>query len=303
MIDVIGDIHGHADALKALLLKLGYNQRGGSYRHSERKVLFVGDYIDRGPQIRETLRLVRSMVDSDSALALMGNHEYNALCYHTLGQEGQPLRPHTDKNKDQHAKTLGAFEGHTQEFKGYLEWFMQLPLFYETDAFRAVHACWDPASLEGLKDRLQGGRLSWETLEDSTREGSALFNAVETVLKGKEVVLPEGFFFLDKDQIERRHLRIKWWVDPRGKNYQNLGLDASLKLPEQEVVSEEAAAWDYYGEEEKNVFFGHYWLRGQPSLLGKNICCVDYSVAEGGVLSAYRWEGEETLDNARFVFV
>ena len=44
---------------------------------------FVGDYIDRGPKIKETLAIVKSMVDNDSGYALLGNHEYNALCYHT----------------------------------------------------------------------------------------------------------------------------------------------------------------------------------------------------------------------------
>ena len=55
MIDLIGDVHGHADKLEKLLLKLEYTRKGDTYQHEHRKVLFVGDYIDRGPQIRETL--------------------------------------------------------------------------------------------------------------------------------------------------------------------------------------------------------------------------------------------------------
>ena len=82
MIDFIGDIHGHADKLLELLEKLGYTTNNGTYCHPTRKVLFVGDYIDRGPKIRETLEIVKSMVDSENAIALMGNHEYNALCFH-----------------------------------------------------------------------------------------------------------------------------------------------------------------------------------------------------------------------------
>ena len=58
MIDFIGDIHGHADKLEALLIKLGYFKVNGAYSHPHRKVLFVGDYIDRGPKIRETLQIV-----------------------------------------------------------------------------------------------------------------------------------------------------------------------------------------------------------------------------------------------------
>lgn len=74
MIDFIGNIHGHADKLEELLEKLGYSKSRGIYSHAQRKVLFVGDYIDRGPKIRETLEIVRLMVESENAIALMGNH-------------------------------------------------------------------------------------------------------------------------------------------------------------------------------------------------------------------------------------
>lgn len=82
--DIIGDIHGHADALRQLLHLLGYEWRGNSYRHPEgRKVVFLGDYLDRGPNVRETLEIVRAMVDGGQALAILGNHELNAILYHT----------------------------------------------------------------------------------------------------------------------------------------------------------------------------------------------------------------------------
>ena len=46
MIDLIGDIHGHSDKLVELLLKLEYKKLNGTYSHKNRKVLFVGNYID-----------------------------------------------------------------------------------------------------------------------------------------------------------------------------------------------------------------------------------------------------------------
>ncbi|MBP6235158.1 MAG: metallophosphoesterase [Saprospiraceae bacterium] len=67
MTDFIGDIHGHASKLELLLRKLGYELKSGTYNHTERKLLFIGDYIDRGPQIRETLHLVRNMVENGIA--------------------------------------------------------------------------------------------------------------------------------------------------------------------------------------------------------------------------------------------
>ena len=63
MYDIIGDIHGHAHELEILLQKLGYQKQHGIYSHPlKRQVIFVGDFIDRGPQIRETLQLVRANV-------------------------------------------------------------------------------------------------------------------------------------------------------------------------------------------------------------------------------------------------
>ncbi len=46
--DIIGDIHGHADELEALLARLGYQETENVYRHpEERWVVFLGDYIVR----------------------------------------------------------------------------------------------------------------------------------------------------------------------------------------------------------------------------------------------------------------
>jgi hypothetical protein len=47
--DLVGDIHGHADALHRLLHELGYTEVEGVFRHPQRKMIFVGDFIDRGP--------------------------------------------------------------------------------------------------------------------------------------------------------------------------------------------------------------------------------------------------------------
>ena len=46
--DLVGDIHGHADPLHRLLEKLDYAEVEGVFRHPERKMIFVGDFIDRG---------------------------------------------------------------------------------------------------------------------------------------------------------------------------------------------------------------------------------------------------------------
>jgi len=51
------------------------------------------------------------------------------------------------------------------------------------------------------------------------------------------------------------------------------------------------------------VFFGHYWLRGKPQLLRRNVCCLDYSVAAGGCLACYRFDGKQQLEATKLVWV
>src|SRR6202044_472843 len=77
--DLIGDIHGCFDETLVLLQKLGYQvQKNGSYTvtHPEgRKVIFVGDLVDRGPKTPEVLRLVMDLVESGAAFCVNGNHD------------------------------------------------------------------------------------------------------------------------------------------------------------------------------------------------------------------------------------
>ena len=303
MIDLIGDIHGHADKLEELLLKLGYTYNGQYYSHHERKVVFVGDYIDRGPKIRETLQLVKAMVDSNNAIALMGNHEYNALCFHLQESKGGHLRKHLIRNVIQHFETLKQFQNRQKEYEDYLDWFKTLPLFYETDSFRAVHACWDNKNIRYLKNILVDGKLTDELIYKSVDIETPLYNAVEETLKGKEMGMPGGLFFLDKDGTKRRKARIKWWENPAEMNYKSISVEAIADLPENKIEVSQLESLDYYSEKAKPVFFGHYWLKGQPSIYKANVCCLDYSVAKGGNLVAYRFDGEQVLDNNNLVYV
>jgi len=303
MIDFIGDIHGYANELEALLLKLGYTKKAGAYAHPERKVVFVGDYIDRGLQIKETLEIVKAMVDTENAIALMGNHEYNALCFHYKETEGGHLRKHEIKNIIQHYETLKQFQNRQKEYESYLEWFKTLPLFYETDSFRAVHACWDNKNIQCLRDNLINDRLTDELIYQSVKIGTPLNRAIDQTLKGKEMKMPSGDFFTDKDGTKREDIRIKWWENPSEMTYKSISIEPIEHLQEQAIVITELKSLDYYPKDDKKVFFGHYWLKGEPSLYKENICCLDYSVAKNGKLVAYRLDEENNLDNGKFVYV
>lgn len=83
--DIIGDVHGCCDELEALLTKLGYQPKdipqgdfwqAPTYTHPEnRRALFLGDLVDRGPRILDTVKLVRNMVEAGSGMCIVGNHE------------------------------------------------------------------------------------------------------------------------------------------------------------------------------------------------------------------------------------
>jgi len=300
--DIIGDIHGHATELEELLTSMGYNNEKGYYSHKSRKVVFVGDYIDRGPEIRQVLSIVKGMTDNDQAIALMGNHEYNCLCYHTKGANGKHLRAHSEKNKKQHGATLEQFEAYQEEWQVYLEWMRSLPLWLESEDFRAVHACWSESIIEKLRSRFNGNTLPEELLEESANEQSDLFEWVEIILKGKELPLPSGITFPDKDGHPRSNVRIKWWMKPENTTYGALKVNPEYDVPDVLVDPHHPLLADVYVEKAKPVFFGHYWLRGTPSVYRSNVCCLDYSIAKKGKLVAYRNSGESSLSNSNLTW-
>jgi protein phosphatase len=85
--DIIGDIHGCCDELETLLTTLGYQLKEQIYSHPEgRKAVFLGDLVDRGDRILDTLNLVQNMVKTDNALCVPGNHDYKLL-RHLKGQK------------------------------------------------------------------------------------------------------------------------------------------------------------------------------------------------------------------------
>jgi hypothetical protein len=303
--DIIGDIHGHADRLKALLTKLGYEQRDGAWRHLSRTVIFVGDFVDRGPGQLRTLALVRDMINAGSARAVMGNHEFNAIGWATADpiNDGLYLRPRHgetgEKNRRQHEAFLAEVGADSAEHRSWVEWFKQLPLWIEEQDFRVVHACWSPRHVETLRPLLlPGNRLGSETAQAANRKGSEAYDAIETLLKGAELELPSGHTFIDKDGHVRSAIRTRWWdagvstyreayIGPSGVEMPDLPIPMAQRIP----------------EPDRPTFIGHYWLNpnGAMAPLSGKVACVDYSVAKGGPLVAYRFDGEQELSADKFV--
>lgn len=210
--DLVGDIHGHADALHRLLRALDYVEIGGVFRHPERQMIFVGDFIDRGPQQREVLRIARSMCEAGAAKAVMGNHEFNAIGWAAPDKAGAFLRTHSAKNAKQHAQFLVQVGENSAAHSDAIDWFRSLPVWLDLPGFRVVHACWHDAACEALKPFLdEARRFTDEGIFESYRCGTAAHAAVEILLKGPEERLPAGMHFTDKDGHRREEVRLRWW--------------------------------------------------------------------------------------------
>ena len=154
-----------------------------------------------------------------------------------------------------------------------------------------------------LKQTLVNDRLTDELIYQSVKKGTVLNEAIEQTLKGKEMQMPEGISFNDKDGTKRTEIRIKWWENPSQMTYKSISVEPLENLPDQPIELSELKSTDFYDDRDKKVFFGHYWLKGEPSLYRDNICCLDYSVAKGGKLVAYRLDGENKLDKKNLVYV
>ncbi len=305
--DIIGDIHGHADRLEALLIELGYGIQSGAWRHPTRQAIFVGDFIDRGPGQLRTLEIVRPMIDAGAARATMGNHEFNAIAWATPDPKssGRHLRPRDGergaKNRGQHERFLAEVGEDSALHAEWVAWFMDLPLWIEEDDFRVVHACWSPLHVEAVRPLLRDGqRLTPELVEAGSRKGTATYDAIETLLKGVEVKLPTGHSFTDKDGHVRHEIRTRWWnpnlstyrsayIGPSGVDIPDVPIEAHCQLP----------------EPDRPTFIGHYWFDPKEPIApaAPRVACVDYSVAKGGPMTAYRFDGEPELRAEKFVAV
>jgi hypothetical protein len=306
--DLIGDVHGCARSLERLLKKMDYQHRQGCYRHAHRKVIFVGDIVDRGPRIREALHIVKDMVDQGQAEIVLGNHEYNAMCYCTEGRKGsghQYLREHNARHHRLIRETLEQFENYTQEWKGFLTWFHEIPLFIEKDHFRIVHACWDHDAILRFKTLSPSHCIDVNMLHESIVSGSFAGGVIDKLTRGTVLELPNGETILGKDGLARNMFRTKFWSnepqvyddvvfqpDPLPVDMANRSLSA---IEKQKLL--------HYSSSELPVFVGHYWMSSDPAPITNNIACLDYSAVKYGLLVAYRMDDERCLSRDKFTWV
>jgi len=299
-LDIIGDIHGESEALHALLGALGYDASGD---HPEgRRLVFLGDLGDRGPDSPAVIETVRHLVGRGHAQCVLGNHELNLLRLAPKHGNRWFLDP-------QHAETHGEFrdcKAAPEELKStWREFFSSLPLVLERPDLRVVHAAWHEESISAL--RLHDAETSLEAFkryEDLTNaqieqsefareaERERLEHATALVTETATVPLLSAIARLDELRQMQNPIRIV-----------TSGLERATEQPfwanGQWRMSDRVRWWNEYTDPTP-VVVGHYWRvfgdddgrdlgEGERDLfegcrpnqwLGKdrNVFCVDFSV-------------------------
>ena len=305
-LDIIGDIHGEIDALRALLERLGYDDRG---RHpDDRKLVFVGDLIDRGPDSPAVLRTVMPMVEAGNAQCIAGNHELNAI----------------RDDSEKHRAGEGWWYGRTEpdcdsvlvdpdeKERSFLPFLRSLPCALEREGLRVVHACWHEPSIEKLRrahslieafDRevaalepdlaeleaeffavrnelslpaaLRDKSTKLDFIPELARldEAKQMGNAVKVVTSGIERAAPDSYWASGKWRMVERVL---WWEEYSGPPVV-VGHYWRRYFSDRPAIDRKTEA-DVFGDLPPEVALG-------PE---RNVMCIDYSV---GIRSTERNAG------------
>ena len=320
-IDIVGDVHGEIHALKKLIHALGYDEQG---HHPEgRKLVFVGDLCDRGPDSVAVLNWVRQRVEQQQAYCILGNHELNLLL--NAKREGNGWF-FSGEHPDQ-KKAFGSKPATDADREWIIAFLKQLPIALTSDTLRIVHACWDEDSLARIMD-----------VEHLYPDIIALYRGFEMQIQ--QQLSKSGL--LHHAEHEKQQYADKL-VDPHAhipllKNVAEYDVAMQTQHPVKVLTSgiewrarhptyshgkwrmtRRVSWWEHY-QHDIPVVIGHYWrsLSHTPASgvfadvpptvwLGKkaNIFCVDYSVGKryldrqqqrpfSSYLMALRWP-EKTL--------
>jgi hypothetical protein len=298
-LDIVGDVHGEREALASLLAHLGYDEQG---RHPEgRRLVFIGDLCDRGPDSPGVVDTVRRIVEAGRGDAVLGNHELNLL----RGERKDGNDWFWGEGTARDRKYGSVRQPSASERAELLRFFASLPLALERPDLRLVHAAWHEPSLARLKQAGLGGLLDsfnhFERQADQRiqAEGWATRAAQEKAawahaLHDSDQPVPVLHAVAATDEIRQMGNPVRVLIS----GIERKGREPFFSSGQWRFV-ERVKWWDEY-EDDVPVVVGHYWRRlapvdrarlgkGDPDLFGstaptawhgarKNVFCVDYSV-------------------------
>jgi len=298
-LDIIGDVHGESTALERLLFNLGYQPDG--YHPQGRKLVFVGDLFDRGPNSPAVLKIVRPIIEAGNGQLVLGNHELNLL----RGER----KDGNDWFWDEALPRDGKYEPYERllppqrnELISFLE---QMPLILQRDDIRIVHAAWHDPSLDKLKQApsIPVAELftQWDTQVEQSLEEAGLLQQSQKELQqwlhaledhSQQVPLLKGIGLCDERKQMDNPLRVL------SSGFERLATAPFFSSGKWRFASR-VKWWDEY-QSDIPVVVGHYWRQFQPvdrKALGKgdsylfsdvepthwhgargNVFCVDFSV-------------------------
>lgn len=145
-LDIVGDVHGEIDALRSLVGHLGYDSDG---KHSNgRRLVFVGDLTDRGPDSPAVVDLVQRLVESGRAQCVLGNHDLNIL----LGHRKHDNHWFFGEEHKEDGIVVPQVLADESIRERVLKFFGTLPIALERDDLRVVHACWNDDMITFARD-------------------------------------------------------------------------------------------------------------------------------------------------------
>jgi len=253
-IDIVGDVHGEIDALRQLLSKLGYASDGTHFER--RRLVFLGDLTDRGPDSPAVVDEVKRLIDSGRAQCVLGNHDLNIL----LGDKKHDNHWFFGKESslDGSGVPTPAVLADAQTRESILAFFRTLPLVLERPDVRVVHACWNPEMVEVARHARDAVALYHqyaEQIEADQRHRKDLHHIdreLERQNRNPVKVLTSG--------LERRI----------GKPF-----EASGKIRHEERVH----WWEDYRDDAICVF-GHYSFFKDESMPSGRAVCIDFGVGK-----------------------
>jgi len=174
-VDVIGDVHGCFDELVDLLTALGHKDLlDPDLPHAASgegaRVIFVGDIVDRGDKIMESLRLVHRLWQRGHALAVLGNHDDRF--HRWLEGKAVFVRHGLEQTTEQYRRL--SWEERRAWRPELLDFFSHLPWAIRIDSGRALvaHAAWHAdLHVEPSPERVRRYALYGPTTGQKTAEG------------------------------------------------------------------------------------------------------------------------------------
>jgi hypothetical protein len=298
-LDLIGDIHGEVGALRDLLGVLGYGRDGV---HPEgRRLVFLGDLSDRGPDSPAVIELVSNLVARGLAQCLMGNHELNLLREARKEGNGWYFGDNHDRAKQKYLDSRSLDSAKRPAVDAFLR---SLPIALEREDLRVVHAAWHPASIAAIRtselsalELYEIHKVRAEQLGNDT--GLKQQSDAEKASVGSALHDPNARVPLLPGQAAYDALI----QDSNPISIVTSGLERVAQAPffasEKWRMVNRYAWWNEYGDPVA-VIVGHYWRwpsaaaraklsKGDPDLFeglalnawfgaNKNVFCVDFAV-------------------------